>query len=187
MAVVIVAPHPDDEWVGCGCTLLKNLADGESVKVLKITRMPYSENRLVTSKDFARKYGYKFFQLNEPEYNISEQRLVNFLKKHVLPDDVVFCTSFDKHPDHRRVASIARRTLLNKNFFEYATYNNAVNPFRRLKNKVVHFLTKYAPSSFRHGSPDLVLKFHVEEKGRNIVEFGEVPRGGDVIRRVSRN
>ena len=38
MTAVIIAPHPDDEWIGCGCTILKKLEEGEKVKVLLVTR-----------------------------------------------------------------------------------------------------------------------------------------------------
>ncbi|MBT7296899.1 N-acetylglucosaminylphosphatidylinositol deacetylase, partial [Candidatus Woesearchaeota archaeon] len=23
--ITIIAPHPDDEWIGCGCTILNNI------------------------------------------------------------------------------------------------------------------------------------------------------------------
>ncbi|MGE4499364.1 PIG-L deacetylase family protein [Hydrogenovibrio thermophilus] len=37
--VVVFAPHPDDETLGCGATLLKHLAKGDQVSWVIVTRM----------------------------------------------------------------------------------------------------------------------------------------------------
>lgn len=39
MNVVVVAPHPDDETLGCGGTLLRHIAEGDKVCWLIVTRM----------------------------------------------------------------------------------------------------------------------------------------------------
>jgi len=35
MSIVIIASHPDDGWIGCGCTMLE---EGGKIKILLITR-----------------------------------------------------------------------------------------------------------------------------------------------------
>ncbi|RMG33518.1 MAG: PIG-L family deacetylase [Gammaproteobacteria bacterium] len=37
--VLVIAPHPDDELLGCGGTLLRHLAEGDAVHWLIVTRM----------------------------------------------------------------------------------------------------------------------------------------------------
>lgn len=38
MRVLVVAPHPDDEVLGCGGTIARHVADGDTVDVLIVTR-----------------------------------------------------------------------------------------------------------------------------------------------------
>src|SRR5215210_5845482 len=38
MRVLVIAPHPDDETLGCGGTLLKHLAAGDSVSWVIVTK-----------------------------------------------------------------------------------------------------------------------------------------------------
>ena len=41
--VLVIAPHPDDETLGCGGTLLKHINDGDSVNWLIMTSMQHSD------------------------------------------------------------------------------------------------------------------------------------------------
>jgi len=53
--VLVVAPHPDDETLGCGATILKHLAQGDQVHWLIMTQMSessgYSKERIKTRQD----------------------------------------------------------------------------------------------------------------------------------------
>ena len=50
--VLVVAPHPDDESLGCGGTLLRHIAEGDSVHWIIVTTMTvsqgFSEDRIAT-------------------------------------------------------------------------------------------------------------------------------------------
>ena len=52
MNILVISPHPDDETLGCGGTLLKHTALGDQVYWLIITKMTqevgYSEDRIRT-------------------------------------------------------------------------------------------------------------------------------------------
>ncbi len=181
---IIIAPHPDDEWIGCGCTIQKKVDTAEKILILIITRMPYSERRIQLSRQLAKQYKYDLKILGEPELRIDAQKLKIFLNKHIEKTDSVYIPSYDLHPDHRKIAAISRR-LLKNNLYEYAVYNNSLNPFRRIKNKLLSFLIKQTPASFRKGKPDFILNYHTKIKNRHILEFAETPRAGDMIRKVN--
>ncbi len=89
MKTVIIAPHPDDEWIGCGCTMLKKINNKENVLVLIITKQK-RKTRIRISKKFAKKYKYKINFLGEPEKKIDETRLIVFLKKNISRKDILY-------------------------------------------------------------------------------------------------
>ncbi len=37
MKVIVIAPHPDDETLGCGGAILRHIADGDMVHWLIVT------------------------------------------------------------------------------------------------------------------------------------------------------
>jgi LmbE family N-acetylglucosaminyl deacetylase len=184
MKTVIISPHPDDEWVGCGCTILHKLDSKEKILAMMITKAPHSEPRLATAKELADKHGYSIAFLGEPEKNINKQRLALFLKKYIEPGDTVFIPSIDKHEDHRLISQVARDVLTKNKIYEYASYNNSLNPIRRIKNRLMLHTKKHIPASFRHGKEDHVFEYKLHIKNENIKKFYETPRGGDVLRRV---
>lgn len=185
MKTVIIAPHPDDEWIGCGCTILKKISEHEKILVLIITNMPYSWKRIAISKQLANKYGYFLKVLGQPELNINTQKLIPFLIRNINTNDTVYTPSYDMHPDHRKISRTARICLKNKNIYEYAVYNNSLNPIRRIKNKLISLVTGQSPASFRRGNPDFVLNYELKNKNQNILYFSEIPRSHDVIRRLT--
>lgn len=184
MASIILAPHPDDEWIGCGCTILKKLDEHEQIRVLILTKAPHSIKRLSVSSYLAKKYRYALSTLGEKERKIDENRLLHFLNKHVKKGDVLYVPDYDIHPDHRSVFSAVKNNFKNK-MFQYCVYNNSLNPMRRIINKVYALLTGDALSSFRRGKPDFIFTYKLEAKNANVVKFGEVKRGGDVLRRLN--
>ena len=127
--ILIIAPHPDDEWIGCGCTLLKALDNNEKVRVLLIAVEEYSEGRLEISKRLAKKYGYELVVLGEKEFSISMTKLSAFLRKYVL-DGVLYVPDEDSHADHRCITREAQK-LPNKKV-QYCVYNNSKSQLRRL-------------------------------------------------------
>ncbi len=39
MKILVIAPHPDDETLGCGGTLLRHKAEGDEIHWLIMTKM----------------------------------------------------------------------------------------------------------------------------------------------------
>lgn len=122
---VIVAPHPDDEVLGCG-GLLQLLAQ-HSIPVLLVsvtagtgsnmgshywTPQRLSIARPLESAQALRRLGmdqsqYKWLHAGYPDTQVSlfENELKQFLLSYLLPDDVLFTTwRADGHTDHEATA-----------------------------------------------------------------------------------
>jgi len=179
--VIIIAPHSDDEWIGCGCTILKSLDDGRKVKVILVTGRVKSRVKL--SKKLANKYGYKLVFLNEQEKKLNESRIKDMFKKEIDILDEVFIPTCDTHQDHQTLNRLAKETLDNKKVFEYGIYNNSKNPLRRGFNKLKSIITKKGYVSFVRGTGKKVA-YKKEVKQKHIIEFAECPRDADLIRPV---
>jgi len=180
---IIIAPHPDDEWIGCGCTILKSLNNKENIKILIITRAPHSEKRINTSKLLSNKYNYKLGILGEPEKKIDDLRLLEFLEQNILEDDVLYIPDMDTHKDHQKITKALQNNFKNIKY-QYCVYNNSSNIFRRIKNKFIFYVTRKALPSFCKGRQEKIFIYKLDEKNENIKRFGEIPRSGDVLRLI---
>jgi LmbE family N-acetylglucosaminyl deacetylase len=66
--VAVIAPHPDDETLGCGGTLLKHRASGDSISWI-----------IISSK--TKKYGFSMSEIKQREQEIKRvSQLYNFTK-----------------------------------------------------------------------------------------------------------
>jgi len=184
MKTVIISPHPDDEWIGCGCTLLKHLDDGMNIKVLLITKPPTTEKRIKVSKKLAEQYGYELHILGEHELRIDQEKLSSFLLREVNAEDKVYIPDYDSHIDHRFILETCKRVLKDNKLIQYCVYNNSINPIRRVKNKFLRLLLGRGFSSFKYGKEDYKFTYKLETKNKNILMFGETPRDGDTFRYI---
>jgi N-acetylglucosamine malate deacetylase 1 len=118
MNVIVVSPHPDDETLGAGGTLLKYKAQGHSIFWLNITNMKeeygyttdiISERQLQISK-VNKDYSFSgFFDLQlQPAYleRYNSGDIINQISKifeKVRPEVVILPNRSDAHSDHKRV------------------------------------------------------------------------------------
>ncbi len=86
------------------------------------------------------------------------------------------------HQDHQKITLIAQKIFRQNKKYQYCVYNNSLNPFIRIKNILARIITGNAVPSFRKGRADFIEKYKLDEKNKNIIEFGEIPRSGDVLR-----
>ena len=127
--VVVIAPHPDDEVLGCGGTIFNHTSRGDSVFVIVATNAALGAPELYSQKgtDFVRKealLAHKILGVEHtvfldfpapalnayPEYKISLQ-LSELIKKYA-PDYLYLPHPGDLHQDHRaiyRAALVASR------------------------------------------------------------------------------
>jgi len=116
--VSIITPHPDDETLGCGGTILKHKADGDSIHWLIITGMTEKQGvspqaikqRQNEIESVAHMYGFESVQnLNFPTMRldaISLADIINAISKvflEIKPHTVYLPNRSDAHSDHRVV------------------------------------------------------------------------------------
>jgi LmbE family N-acetylglucosaminyl deacetylase len=134
--IIVFAPHPDDETLGCGGTIAKKLAEGYEVIIVVMT-----DGRFLLLKSFGISDGPSPEQVKEirrgevlratkilgvPEENVvfldfidgtigenekaAEEKVTTILEKYA-PSEVYFPFERDGHPDHQAANHIVRRAV----------------------------------------------------------------------------
>jgi LmbE family N-acetylglucosaminyl deacetylase len=160
---VIIAPHPDDEILGCGGLLQLLAAAGRPLQLISVTdgsashpgseRWPVERLSIVRPQESAealRRLGLPMHSLKwlrggftDTQVAAQEQALCAFIESHLRPGDVVFTTwREDGHSDHEAVgrasAEAARRVgaichELPVWTWHWATPEDAVVPWQRAR------------------------------------------------------
>jgi LmbE family N-acetylglucosaminyl deacetylase len=160
---VIIAPHPDDEILGCGGLLQLLAAAGRPLQLISVTdgsashpgseRWPVERLSIVRPQESAealRRLGLPMHSLKwlrggftDTQVGAQEQALCAFIESHLRPGDVVFTTwCEDGHSDHEAVgrasAEAARRVgaichELPVWTWHWATPEDAVVPWQRAR------------------------------------------------------
>ncbi len=124
--ILLLSPHPDDESLGCGGTLLRHLHRGDQVHVIFLTsgeqgghgRSPAetSRRREAEARAAARVLGLRHFEFwHQPDGALrATVELVRRLRQKLRsyrPDRIYVTHDREMHPDHRRAARLVRRAL----------------------------------------------------------------------------
>lgn len=147
--VIVFAPHPDDETLGCGGTMAKKLAEGYEVIIVVMT-----DGRFLLLKSFGISDDPSPEQVKDirrgevlratrilgvPEENVifldfvdgtlaeneksAEEKVAIILQK-FSPEEVYFPYEKDGHPDHQAVNRITKRAIkklgLNPKMYQYS-------------------------------------------------------------------
>lgn len=148
-AVIVFAPHPDDETLACGGTIAKKIREGYTVyvviltdgrnafsKVLNVTSNPSPEELKMIRRE---EVTQAVMLLGVPKSNLflldfedgalseheqeAEETVTDFIKTHA-PDEVYFPIKRDAHPDHQAANRVVRRCLQKNNLigigFQYS-------------------------------------------------------------------
>jgi LmbE family N-acetylglucosaminyl deacetylase len=158
MRVLVIAPHPDDETLGCGGTLLKHRAEGDQVCWLIVTRghTPEWSTEVLLAKEaeietVGAKYGFeRTFRLNLPTTRIDTLPLRDVMSgirgviEEAAPDSVYCNHAWDVHSDHRVVFEATMSVL---------------KPFYSKTHGVKRLLSYETLSSTDAMSPDVTHSF----------------------------
>jgi len=126
MRVLAIAPHPDDETLGCGGALFRHKAEGDEIYWLIITCISQEagwQEKVVKKRDneidaVAEKYGFSdVFNLRLPTTKIDTlpipdliAKISNVYKK-VEPDIIYMPFANDVHTDHQIIVKALQSTL----------------------------------------------------------------------------
>ncbi|KMQ32183.1 PIG-L deacetylase family protein [Bacillus cereus] len=120
--MLVVAPHPDDETIGCGGTILRLLEKGVDVRVLILT---YNENSVRGKEAVAAMNSlgiteYAFLDLPDGNVKLTWEKrnwIENWLKEWE-PTSWFVPHGLDPHPDHRSAYEITH-SLVKSNQYVY--------------------------------------------------------------------
>ena len=129
---VVVAPHPDDETIGCGATIASKRASGTPVTVVVVAdgRHAQSNSTLIDAAQLAEIRAQEVveacgalgvgpdqvLQLHFEDTHVDERedalvaQLVEILRS-TEPEEVLVISRHDHHPDHRSVNRATYRAL----------------------------------------------------------------------------
>jgi LmbE family N-acetylglucosaminyl deacetylase len=124
---IVLAPHPDDETLGCGGTVRLLLNSKKQVKIIFLTSgekadpsYPVSEMSSVREKEAVKALkvlgvtDYEFFRFPDRELQINYKNALESLLKvieHYEPDTIYSPSPVELNPDHRITASLAMDIL----------------------------------------------------------------------------
>ena len=124
--VICIAPHPDDETLGCGGSLLKHKANGDDIYWLIVTGINKDEGwkhsdikkRDLEINTVEEKYGFtNVFNLRMPTTKIDTLPIsdliieISNIYKEVEPDIIYMPFENDVHTDHQIIAKTLQSTL----------------------------------------------------------------------------
>ncbi|MFC8682194.1 PIG-L deacetylase family protein [Microbacterium ureisolvens] len=128
-SAVILAPHPDDETLGCGATIIRKVRAGSAVTVVMVTdgRHSHRSSAIGPAELAALRRGelveavarlglpaeaVRWVDIEDGAVAASEDRLtevIGDLLRTLRPDELYATTAEDPHPDHAAVGRAARR------------------------------------------------------------------------------
>lgn len=131
MNILVIAPHGDDEVLGCGGTIPKHIEDGDNLTLCIVTKpwlpkwtQEYIDNRIIETKNSCKELGIKNFiclDINTttldaiPIAELSEK--ITKLVIETKPDIMYIPFYGDMHKDHRSIfeaCMVASRPFKNK-------------------------------------------------------------------------
>lgn len=135
--ILVIAPHPDDEAIGPGGTLLRAASDGDAVLSLLVMTAGNSADqatRRLESETTAKRLGGSFQCLELVDGNISvdEATVARFAEAidALAPDVLMLPFALDDHDDHRRANELlvkaADRLACRPEIWAYQVYGGVL-------------------------------------------------------------
>ena len=195
MKVLVFAPHPDDEILGCGGMMARYVAEGADVYVCIATCSKVEKYRIMHER-YARtiheKMGVKeTFFLNHPTVELTHIETREFNRsfadvvKKVMPDVVYIPFFGDMHSDHAMVADAAMVALRPL----YAPYVKDIYMYETLSETGWNYPTSekaFIPNVFADVSGYIEDKVNAMEMYETKVKTDPHPRSPEGIRALAK-
>jgi len=126
MKILVIAPHPDDETLGCGGTLFRHKEEGDEIYWLIVTEISeengWKKNAVIKRNNeiiaVSKKYQFSdVFHLRLPTTKIDTLRMSDLIVKitdvykSVQPDIIYMPFSYDVHTDHQIITKALQSTF----------------------------------------------------------------------------
>lgn len=152
--VLVFAPHPDDEVLGCGGAIARRIADGWNVYVVFMTDGSHSHSHVSQDqiKTIRRKEAMKANNiLGIPETNLffldfedgrlkdnkkTACNMVNEILSQKQPVEVYYPGTFDMHKDHKATRSVVE-SCLNSVKVRPTTWQYMMRPFKGFRLRLL--------------------------------------------------
>ncbi len=145
-SALVIAPHPDDETLGCGAAIARKTDAGRPVHVVVCTDGSASHrSKMIPPKDLAQirevEAGEAVKVLGVPRENLAFLRFEDGHLQHrreallheladvitaSQPDEILAPCGIDRHPDHRAIASVmdelVQRKIVNCPVLDYPVW-----------------------------------------------------------------
>ena len=201
MRVLVIAPHPDDETLGCGGTLLKHAAHGDSISWVIVTKgyEPRWPSEMIQRRErqieqVSSAYGFaKRFRLTYPAAKLDTVPFEELLKaiqeivSEVKPEWIYTVHAGDIHSDHRVVFAATMSAV--------KSFNSADSGVRRLLSYETISSTDampptgssvFVPNVYCDITPFIERKLEIMSLYQGEVHPYPLPRALESIRALSR-
>jgi LmbE family N-acetylglucosaminyl deacetylase len=201
MNILVISVHPDDETLGCGGTLLKHKASGDSLFWLIVTQTfePQWSSEIIERKDVeiqrvaqayemqgCFKLGFPAVQLDTvPQVEVMER--VRKVLTEVTPEVVYVVHSGDVHTDHQAVFCATMSVL--KPFYMARYCAKRVLSYEALSSTEAappHLGGPFIPNVFNDITPFIDRKIEIMGLYGTEAQPYPLPRSGESIRALAR-
>jgi LmbE family N-acetylglucosaminyl deacetylase len=193
--ILVIAPHPDDETIGCGGTLLRHIDNEDEVSFLLITKLSKKngwKSNLIHEKNKEIKkvenfYRFKnSFKLNFPATGLDVTPISEIIKKisdiifKIEPNIIYTNYNNDVHTDHQIVSKAVSSCL---KWFRHPSIEKALM-YETLSETNFNFESKtsFTPNKFINISKYLEKKIKVMNIYKTEIGKHPFPRGEEAIR-----
>ena len=196
MRILVVSPHPDDETLGAGGTLLRYKKEGNQIFWLNITDMKASDgwdekvikvrqNQIKAVNEYYQFDGFYYLEYPPTKLNyIEEGKIIGTIKRvfdDVKPEWLLIPGGYDVHSDHRVVHNCC--IACSKTF--RAPYIKRITSMEIISETDYGLQGRFAPNLFIDISKELEDKLDAMGIYNTEIEDAPFPRSLDKIRALA--